>query len=301
MNQPFDDQPQENAAFEQPSPFEQTAPEPTLEDTAPEPSLQMDSVGVAAPRRANFLKRVWRGEEKLWMAFWVCGFLGSILVQILIMALAFLGFAGIIAGAVLLLAFAIWNLVAVWRSAWNAGAKIWGILARILVVLAIPGYAIFIIGMFGVGAIGGVASTMPDEALGGAIAPMVAPVVPEGSIAPVPAPMGSPVPVPSPLGAPAVPLNAPIPAEPPTLATQAQPGSPAPAAAPAPSPVSAPSAPMPVAAPIAAPAPAMDACEQRMHDFAVSNNADPKAYIAANQAYLAQCRQVLAGQKPAGQ
>ena len=37
----------------------------------------------------------------------------------------------------------------------------------------------------------------------------------------------------------------------------------------------------------------MDACEQRMYDYAVANNADPKAYIDQNQAYLVECRKVL--------
>lgn len=63
-------------------------------------------------------------------------------------------------------------------------------------------------------------------------------------------------------------------------------------------PTEAPVAPVaPIAAPTAvAPAPVsaaapMDACEQRMADHAVKNGADPKAYIAQNQAYLVQCRQ----------
>ena len=44
---------------------------------------------------------------------------------------------------------------------------------------------------------------------------------------------------------------------------------------------------------------AMDDCEKRMTDYAVQNNADPKAYIAQNQTYLQQCRQTLAAAAPA--
>jgi hypothetical protein len=33
-----------------------------------------------------------------------------------------------------------------------------------------------------------------------------------------------------------------------------------------------------------------------MRDHAIQNGADPAAYVAQNQAYLTQCRAVLAGQ-----
>lgn len=61
-------------------------------------------------------------------------------------------------------------------------------------------------------------------------------------------------------------------------------------------------------APVAASAPAvsapassvgiMDACEQRMADHAIANKADPKAYIASNQPYLAECRKTLSPAQP---
>lgn len=43
----------------------------------------------------------------------------------------------------------------------------------------------------------------------------------------------------------------------------------------------------------AAPAAAVSPCEQRMIDYATQNGADPKAYVAQNQAYLAECTKAM--------
>lgn len=59
------------------------------------------------------------------------------------------------------------------------------------------------------------------------------------------------------------------------------------------SPAVAPASTAPGVAPTGPAAAAMDACEQRMADFAVQKGADPKTYIAQNQPYLMQCRQSL--------
>ena len=213
------------------------------------------------------------------MVFWVYGIVGGILLQILMGLLVGIGgFVGVGLAALLLIPYGIWSCVSNWRCAWNAGAKIWGIIVRVLVVISIPGYLFAVVGLFGAAALGG-AATMAVPA-----APIETPAMEQPmSVAPAPMAPETPMSV-VPMGSPGDSMAAPAaPVAPMATMGSSDPAAPAPLA-----PVAAPAAP--------APAPAIDACEQRMTDFAVQNKADPKAYIAQNQTYLAQCRAALAGQ-----
>jgi hypothetical protein len=129
---------------------------------------------------------------------------------------------------------------------------------------------------------------MPVDA---ALTPPAAPLVPPSDTAPQAPAVPAPV---DPLAPAAAPI-APAPAAAPTVAPTVPAAAPVALTAPSAAPV-APAAPAPAAAPTAAPVPVVDACEQRMRDHAIQNGADPAAYVAQNQAYLTQCRAVLAGQ-----
>lgn len=226
------------------------------------------------------------------MVYWVYGIVGGIIMQVLMGVLTGIGgFIGIGLCALLLIPYAIWNGVSLWRCAWNAGAKFWGVIVRILVVLSIPFYIFTIVALFGAATLGGMADVTPthstpvetpmmDQPVSGGAVPIapeapvvpVSPMTPDG-VAPVAAPIAPP---------------ASVPAAPVSVAPATAPVAPA-------APATVPGVP-PAAVPTPTPAAAMDACEQRMHDFAVQNKADPAAYIAQNQAYLTQCRAALAGQ-----
>lgn len=103
----------------------------------------------------EFLKRPWRGEEKLWKVFWLYGVVGGILIN-LVVGLA-LG-EGII-GLLVQLPFTIWIMVSEWRCAWNAGAKFWGYIVRVLVILSVIGYLFMMVAVTGLMALGGALSS----------------------------------------------------------------------------------------------------------------------------------------------
>jgi hypothetical protein len=186
----------------------------------------------------GFIKRAWRGEEKLWKVFWIWWLLTVVVLIVILVLLIpvaavaffpmlppFVGLLGLFLMIptfvsvlfIIILPYIVWVCVSVWRCAWNAKLRIWGYLSRVIVILPCL-YAVY----FAV--------------------PVIAHVVLRNGSTSVSAPS----------------LNQAVPPA----------------------------------------APAMDACEQRMHDFAVQYNPDPKAYIVLKQSYLAQCREALAAQKP---
>lgn len=99
----------------------------------------------------GFMKRAWRGEERLWRVFWLGAALFNLCWAILTLLLCtalFFGFKKALglpvainaAGIVYLLmtlSFQIWSWVAQWRCAWNVDWRAWGVIVRILVVLGV--------------------------------------------------------------------------------------------------------------------------------------------------------------------
>ena len=83
------------------------------------------------------LKKAWNGEEALWRVFWlyyiVLG-LGLALAAGYLFDLSL--WAGRIGYAVALL-WSFWAIIAVWRCSDNSEWRSWGIIARIVVVLAL--------------------------------------------------------------------------------------------------------------------------------------------------------------------
>lgn len=87
------------------------------------------------------LKKVFNGDERLVITYWVWGFLGSIVVLILTWVVLFLiGFFNPVGFAILQLPWYIFIWVSIWRSAGNyQGPRFWAILAKVIVVLGIIG------------------------------------------------------------------------------------------------------------------------------------------------------------------
>lgn len=86
-------------------------------------------------------KKVFNGDERLVITFWVWGFIGGIVYSILIGIILFvLGFFGPLAFTIIQLPWYIFIWVSIWRSAGNyQGPGFWAIIAKVLVVLGILG------------------------------------------------------------------------------------------------------------------------------------------------------------------
>lgn len=82
------------------------------------------------------IKRAWKGQEKLWKVWWLYGVL---VVIALALMQKMLPMVPLMVFVVVRLLYSLWWYVAAWRCAWNASAKFWGILVRILVVLSAVG------------------------------------------------------------------------------------------------------------------------------------------------------------------
>ena len=91
----------------------------------------------------DFLLSYWKGEKKLWKAFWVMGFVFQILIFYFLLFLLYIGqLIGLtwsIKITVFLISniYTIWILVSIWNCAYNVKKKIWGDLSRVIVVLNI--------------------------------------------------------------------------------------------------------------------------------------------------------------------
>lgn len=83
----------------------------------------------------SFIKRAWRGEEKLWKVFWLYNVLGGLLLNVFVYVIASVAFGLLIVGVIFWLAYLVWVLVSIWRCAFNVNAKFWGYLARIYIIM----------------------------------------------------------------------------------------------------------------------------------------------------------------------
>ena len=89
----------------------------------------------------NFLLSYWNGEQKLWKAFWLMGFVFQILFLYFLLVLLYfgvlIGLTWSIKVTIFLLSniYQIWILVSIWNCAYNVRYKTWGHLSRSIVIL----------------------------------------------------------------------------------------------------------------------------------------------------------------------
>ena len=89
----------------------------------------------------NFLLSYWDGEQKLWKAFWLMGFVFQILFLYFLLVLLYfgvlIGLTWSIKVTIFLLSniYQIWILVSIWNCAYNVRNKTWGHLSRSIVIL----------------------------------------------------------------------------------------------------------------------------------------------------------------------
>ena len=89
----------------------------------------------------TFLLSYWDGEQKLWKAFWLMGFVFQILFLYFLLVLLYfgvlIGLTWSIKVTIFLLSniYQIWILVSIWNCAYNVRNKTWGHLSRSIVIL----------------------------------------------------------------------------------------------------------------------------------------------------------------------
>ena len=88
----------------------------------------------------SLLLSYWNGEQKLWKAFWIMGFVFQILFFYFLLFLSYIGFLFGLTWSIKVIIFlisniyTIWILVSIWNCAYNVKNKIWGDLSRVIVV-----------------------------------------------------------------------------------------------------------------------------------------------------------------------
>ena len=97
----------------------------------------------------TFLLSYWDGEQKLWKAFWLLGFIFQILFFYFLLFLLYVGMLLKLTWSIKITVFllsniyTVWILVSIWNCAYNVESKffwffnkrIWGDIARLIVVL----------------------------------------------------------------------------------------------------------------------------------------------------------------------
>ena len=88
-----------------------------------------------------FLLSYWDGEQKLWKAFWLLGFIFQILFFYFLLFLLYVGMLLKLTWSIKITVFllsniyTVWILVSIWNCAYNIKNKIWGNISRVIVVL----------------------------------------------------------------------------------------------------------------------------------------------------------------------
>ena len=88
-----------------------------------------------------FLLSYWDGEQKLWKAFWLLGFVFQILFFYFLLFLLYVGMLLKLTWSIKITVFllsniyTVWILVSIWNCAYNVKNKIWGNISRVIVVL----------------------------------------------------------------------------------------------------------------------------------------------------------------------
>ena len=97
------------------------------------------------PGSSNLVLRVWRGDERLWKVYWLVAILGGWAFAILVGSMVRTGFLYDLLGLALLVIFAGYSGVGVWRCAFNVRKVIWGYAARTIIAVSLVYFAVAIV------------------------------------------------------------------------------------------------------------------------------------------------------------
>ncbi|MGY3265569.1 hypothetical protein [Lysobacter sp. HA35] len=107
----------------------------------------MNAIAGAIPK--GFFRRCWSGETKLWQAYWLVGVAGQLAALLICFAVTYPFWCGPqdnwwsdgLSGVVLI-SYAVYASVSIWRCAPNASSGIWSALARAVLVLSLAAAAL---------------------------------------------------------------------------------------------------------------------------------------------------------------
>ncbi len=86
--------------------------------------------------RPHILLRLWRGDERLWIAYWLFGVLGGWLVTTIVSNIVVFAAVPPLAGVIALLFYAAYTAVIVWRCAFQVNWWPWAYAARAILVIS---------------------------------------------------------------------------------------------------------------------------------------------------------------------
>lgn len=86
--------------------------------------------------RLHLIRRLWRGEERLWIAYWLFGVLGGWVVATIVSNLVVFNLAPPLIGAVLMILYACFTAVAIWRCAFRVNWRPFAYAARAIVIIS---------------------------------------------------------------------------------------------------------------------------------------------------------------------
>lgn len=82
----------------------------------------------------DWIRRSWRGEERLWKVYWFYAGLAGLVVALLSFIFSSISTSLDFVGSILQFVYFVWAAVALWRCAFNAEWSGWGYLTRGIVI-----------------------------------------------------------------------------------------------------------------------------------------------------------------------
>ena len=83
----------------------------------------------------KLIEDAWNGEEELWRVFWIYGVVFSIVLQIVLSIIEDKGIFLLLVFIVLFISWSFWNIVSIWKCAFNCDLRLWGYLARTTIII----------------------------------------------------------------------------------------------------------------------------------------------------------------------
>lgn len=96
-------------------------------------------------RSSNLMLRIWRGEERLWKVYWLVAILGGWALGTLVSTMVGTGFLHDLLGLSVLVIFAVYCGVGVWRCAFNVQRVIWGYAARTIIAVSLVYFVVAVV------------------------------------------------------------------------------------------------------------------------------------------------------------
>lgn len=94
----------------------------------------------------DFIGKYWDGKERLWKAFWLFGVLGGAILSVIQNLIGAASPEAASIFGILVVVYSIWNVVSIWRCAYNVNHHWLGHLARAAIIIQMLAF-VFAVGM----------------------------------------------------------------------------------------------------------------------------------------------------------